>query len=657
MASARYGVPMLRPKIGIRTRIVAIALVPSVALLAIGVGAAGYLLYQGESIKDWSVVLEEANWQARDMIDAVQQERLLSLTSLANSGASAMELSRARQRLDTALGALTSFESALTRAGIEKIALATKGFDEIKARLPVVRLQIDAGKISIADAAGPYSALLEGVALGTQIIGQSAPNSHIALEFANEVRVLRATEAVSRSNAFAVVALSGVDLPDALTAEYRNLVGYYRTEIPKLAGDLGGTRGESVNSLIAAPAWGQLSAMEEHIIGRSTSEKPGTATPPAAIAKWRNDIEQVGSQLLALWQSQNEHANRVTKDDAAQTSRNSALAGSWVLLLAVMAFLASLWLANRVTRRLKRLRTETLTLVGDELPAAIQRLENEDSTVQLDFGQDEVGEVATAFNRAHSAAMAATAAEVRTREGVRAIFLHIAHRSQLVVHRQLEILDEAEQRQQDPVLLDTFFRLDHLATRERRNAESLIILAGGQPSRQWRRPVSLLDVVRSAVSEALDYRRVSVVRVPELSIIGLAVADLIHLIAELVDNATEFSPPQSSVEISGSVVGKGVAVEIKDQGVGMTAAELQQANEMLQHAPDFGAVASSGEVRLGLFVVAQLGSRHDLSIRLTDSDHGGVKAIILIPHTVLAADALSVDRSSQPLDHQMRNAQ
>ncbi|MEU3010176.1 sensor histidine kinase [Nocardia asteroides] len=648
---------MFRSTIGIRTRIIAIALVPSVALFAIGVGAAGYLLYQGESIKDWSAVLEEANLQARDMIDAVQQERLLSLTSLANPGASTVDLRRARQRLDTALGALSSFESALTRAGIEQIADAAHGFDAIKDQLPVVRLQIDAGKISIADAAGPYSALLEGVALGTQIIGKSAPNSHVAFEFANEVRVLRATEAVSRGNAIAVVALSGVEIPDTLTAEYRNLVGYYRAEIPKLAGDLGGTRGDSVNSLIAAPVWKQLSVMEEHIIDRSIYEKSGTATPSAAIAAWHRDIEQAGSQLLTLWQSQNEHANRVTKDDAAQTSRNSALAGAWVLLLAVMAFLASLWLANRVTRRLKRLRTETLTLVGDELPASIARLGHDsptETTAQLDFGQDEVGEVAAAFNQAHGAALAAAAAEVRTREGVRAIFLHIAHRSQLVMHRQLAILDEAEQRQQDPALLDTFFKLDHLATRERRNAESLVILAGGQPSRQWRRPVPLLDLVRSAVSESSEYKRVNPFRVPDVSVVGGVVADLIHLIAELVDNATEFSPSQSAVEITGMVVGKGVAVEIKDQGVGMRAAELQQANEMLQHVPEFGAVASSGDVRLGLFVVATLSRRHDISIRLTDSDHGGIKAIVLIPHTVLATDPPSIERSVQLADRPVR---
>ncbi|MGY2063735.1 sensor histidine kinase, partial [Nocardia gipuzkoensis] len=170
--------------------------------------------------------------------------------------------------------------------------------------------------------------------------------------------------------------------------------------------------------------------------------------------------------------------------------------------------------------------------------------------------------VAKAFNQAHTAAVAAAVTEARTREGVRSVFLNIAHRSQMVVHRQLEILDEAEQKQEDPALLETFFKLDHLATRERRNAENLIILGGGQPGRQWRRPVPLVELVRSSVGETLDYARVRTARMPQVFVVGSVVADLIHLLAELVDNATTFSPPQSRVEVTGNIVGKGVVVEI-----------------------------------------------------------------------------------------------
>jgi signal transduction histidine kinase len=157
----------------------------------------------------------------------------------------------------------------------------------------------------------------------------------------------------------------------------------------------------------------------------------------------------------------------------------------------------------------------------------------------------------------------AAVTEAKTREGVWAVFLNIAHRSQTVVHRQLEILDKAEHQQEDPDQLQMLFELDQLATRARRNAENLIILGGEQPGRRWRSPVPLMDFVRSAFAEAEDYTRVDLSRLPGVTIVGNVVADLIHLLAELVDNATAFSPPESPVTVMGNIVGNGAVVEIR----------------------------------------------------------------------------------------------
>ncbi|PSK31697.1 hypothetical protein C6575_09370 [Nocardia seriolae] len=262
-----------------------------------------------------------------------------------------------------------------------------------------------------------------------------------------------------------------------------------------------------------------------------------------------------------------------------------------------------------------------------------------------DFGRDEIGQVAEAFEHAHATAVGAAITEARTREGVKSVFLNIAHRSQVVVHRQLEILDAAESQQEDPALLDIYFRLDHLATRERRNAENLIILAGGRPGRQWRNPVPLLELVRSAVGETADYTRVRTGRLPQAFIAGLAVADLTHLLAELIDNAASFSPPQSRVEISGASVGRGVAVEISDQGMGIAAADLERLNVLLDAAPDFGVTSLSEDSRLGLFVVSRLAARHGVSVRLSDSAYGGIRAIVLIPSSVIVGE---IDPGARP---------
>ncbi|WP_433635276.1 sensor histidine kinase [Nocardia sp. CA-120079] len=206
-----------------------------------------------------------------------------------------------------------------------------------------------------------------------------------------------------------------------------------------------------------------------------------------------------------------------------------------------------------------------------------------------------------------------------------------------MAHRQLEVLDAAEAQQEDPAFLEVLFKLDHLATRERRNAENLIILGGERPGRQWRNPVPLHAVVRGAIAETHNYSRVRVARFPEVRINGSVIADVIHLLAELFDNATSFSPPSSWVQAAGSIVGKGAAIEIVDQGLGMPAAELERVNELLRSAPDFSLMQLSSDSRLGLIVVSQLASRTGIKVRLTESDYGGIKAVVIVPLELLSA--------------------
>lgn len=266
-----------------------------------------------------------------------------------------------------------------------------------------------------------------------------------------------------------------------------------------------------------------------------------------------------------------------------------------------------------------------------------ESIDTEAEVARLDFGTDELGHVAEAFNRAHVAAVSAAVAEAKTRTGINAVFLNIAHRSQVVVHRQLALLDQAEREEKNAEQLELFFQLDHLATRARRNAENLIILGGEQPGRRWRNPVALLDLVRGAVAESLDYTRIQTGRMPEVRVASHAVADLIHLMAELTDNATAFSPPDSPVTVSGMVVGRGVAVEISDQGLGMSEPEYTERNGLLANPPDFKVATLSSDARLGLFVVAKLASRHGISVRLAESVYGGVRAVVLIPSALMEA--------------------
>jgi signal transduction histidine kinase len=312
------------------------------------------------------------------------------------------------------------------------------------------------------------------------------------------------------------------------------------------------------------------------------------------------------------------------------------VAGVLVLLLAAAVFVVALRLSRRLIDRLTRLRHEALEVAEHTLPELVENVRAgadvsvDDSLKLLDHGRDEIGEVAEAFNKAQQTAVSAAVQEAKTREGTNKVFLNIAHRSQVIVHRQLKVLDEAERSQEDPEQLEMLFQLDHLSTRARRNAENLIILGGGQPGRRWRNPVSLTELARGASAETEHFARVDITKLPPRAVNGPVVGDLVHLLAELIDNATTFSPPESRVEVRGNIVGRGVVLEIEDQGLGIEGDRIDELNTMLASPPDFGIMALSAEPRLGLFVVARLAARHGLAVSLRESAYGGTRAIVLV---------------------------
>ena len=239
-------------------------------------------------------------------------------------------------------------------------------------------------------------------------------------------------------------------------------------------------------------------------------------------------------------------------------------------------------------------------------------------------------------NEAQGMAARAAADEARSRAGTREVFLNIARRSQGIAYQQLKILDQAQEHVEDPTHLKLLFQLDSLATRARRHAENLVILGGQQPGRRWSRPVPLVDVVRGATGETVNYEQVLVRRIPEVSIAADKAADVIHIVAELIDNATSFGPPGSTVELRGEIVGKGLVLEVEDRGLGMPAEQRDELNRQLLEVPDFADMALSADTRLGLFVVGRLAARHEIRVTLRESaSYGGTVAVILLPTAVL----------------------
>ncbi|WP_062986029.1 sensor histidine kinase [Nocardia anaemiae] len=629
-----------------RARILAIALIPSVALCGLGIAGGWILVDRGVSAKNWSAEIEHASTPGFEFISGVQQERERSLLRLAGGAADPTSLQEARHRVDGGWDVVTSAGHPLEKVvpGTTTDIVAT--VDTARAGISALRSRVDVGSASVDEVDQFYTRVAAIAIRGTSAVTTTAPDTKTATNLAIATRLADVAEAMSHSNALGgLAAIDGRLAPD-LFAEFNRLIGFYHTEAGALETELASDGQKRMTALTSGAAWQNLSRMEEALIQYGTGSRGDTESRapsvPFDLASWQSAATAVNNELLGIWVSQVRSALSLAADAGQRMAYTSLLAAVAIVVVAVIAFAVALALSNRLIRRLRRLRTRTLALADEELPRLLWRLEAGESVdvaaepTELDFGRDEIGEVAEAFGRAYGAAVSATVAETRTREGVRAVFLNIAHRSQMVVHQQLALLDRAEERQEDPALLELLFKLDQLATRERRNAENLIILGGDRPGRKWRNPVTLLEIVRSAIGETEGFARVSIGRLPEVMLLGSVVADLVHLLAELVDNANAFSPPESRIEVSGNVVGKGVAVEVLDQGLGMTTDQMERINAALSDAPDFGVAEISSESRLGMFVVARLAARHDIGVRLAESDYGGIRAVVLIPTKLVA---------------------
>ncbi|MGC5012621.1 nitrate- and nitrite sensing domain-containing protein [Streptosporangium sp. DT93] len=323
--------------------------------------------------------------------------------------------------------------------------------------------------------------------------------------------------------------------------------------------------------------------------------------------------------------------------------RGALIAAGLIGLLLILVLIVTAIMARSLVRPLRTLRTEALSIAGQRLPETVQTMRETGEVLTTDItpigvsSDDEIGEVARAFDEVHREAVRLAGQEATLRSNVNAMFVNLSRRSQTLVERQLSLIENLEQGEQDEARLGSLFRLDHLATRMRRNSENLLVLAGQEPARRWSQPVPLIDVVRASLSEVENYERVDLQLSAGVSVAGTSVNDVVHLIAELVENAISFSPRETKVIVSSNRIdGGGVMVSVTDIGIGMTAEELAQANWRLANPP---VVDVSVSRRMGLFVVGRLALRHGVRVQLRQQDSGGLTAMVLLPENLLAVTA------------------
>jgi signal transduction histidine kinase len=332
----------------------------------------------------------------------------------------------------------------------------------------------------------------------------------------------------------------------------------------------------------------------------------------------------------------------------AQALRKNAIVtaaaiGGAVLLVLIISLLFTVVVGRSMVRPLRRLRAGALEVAGVRLPETVRRMSESDSeNIPIDVRPidvdsfDEIGEVARAFDQVHREALRLAANEAALRGNVNAMFVNLSRRSQSLVERQIKLIDELEQGEQDSERLGSLFQMDHLATRMRRNSENLLVLAGHDSTRRWNQPVPLVDVLRAAISEIEQYERVTLNVQPGIAVRGAAVNDVVHLIAELAENATSFSSADTPVNVSGHLLSSGgVLLDITDQGVGMGSEEMAHANWRLDNPPVVDVAVSR---RMGLFVVARLAASHGIRVRLRQAAGAGLTALVWLPDEVVVRE-------------------
>jgi hypothetical protein len=507
-------------------------------------------------------------------------------------------------------------------------------------QLAAIRPKVVARAVTPAEVMASFSAVLsEELKLFVQE-NQSLTNGLVSQESEANIVGVAGREALSQEDAVVSAALAAGQVTPATRVQVSQLAGARQASIQDAtsffnAGNLAAFN-KGMSQYTTTATLTDLTQLED-AFGADTH-----TAPPFTTAQWNPVANAVLAGYFAAGVDTADY--QVQHDDVITSAawRRVALAGGIGLLGLILSVLLSVLIGRRIVRRLGRLEDSAVTLANEELPEVVTRLRRgEDVPVERlasttsDLGKDEIGRVGLAFDAARRTAVEAAVGEARMRRGINDVFRNLARRNQSLLHRELTVLDGMERRTTDPETLEDLFRLDHLTTRMRRHSEGLIILSGAAPGRGWVHPVRMIDVLRAAAAEVEDYSRVTVTTPSQVALAGPAVADIIHLLAELIENATTLSPPYTPVRVSGDMVASGFAVEIEDRGLGMSEPRYADLNHRLDEPPEFDVFNSE---QLGLFVVGQLAKRHGIRVTLRPSPYGGTTAIALIPTSLVGTD-------------------
>lgn len=657
----------------IRFKIFALLLLPLLSLTGLWGFATSAAFGDAVALRDFEALTERFGKRTEALIVELAEERLQSVVWLSEPPATGRgPLDTQRSKVDEAAALLRTAASTDTAHALTPAMKSQLGtvFDQLS-KLRSIRSNVDSRSIHRFAALLAYN---DVISVGFRFIDSLTLVDHAlisqqaqAINTAGHVR-----ELLGQENALvASAAVSDGRLTGEEHAAFTGLVANQRFLNTQLRGRLTLEAAAPYELLFASPRYTDLAALEDQVVASGVRSRRGAGADGEGDAGQEGDGAATGDALrgpdsvpldvdFAAWEVGVETLVRGLDEASAQSSATVAqesgalsdqlllrlgLAGGVGLLAVLVSVLLLLRFGRRITHELVGLEEAAHTLAGERLPRVVERLR---AGAEVDVPADtplakagsttEISNIAQAFSMVQRTAIEAAVGQAELRRSVSQVFVNLARRNQSLLHRQLALLDAMERKATDPDDLAELFQLDHLTTRMRRHAEGLIILSGASPGRSWRSPVRIVDVMRGAVAEIEDYPRVNVEVGSRDALVGTVVADVIHLLAELVENATAFSPPDTTVAMRGRPVPDGFAVEIEDHGLGLSDERREEINNRLATPPEFDL---SNSDQLGLFVVGRLAVRHGIRVSLRPSAEGGTIADVRLPRRiVVAADQL-----------------
>jgi hypothetical protein len=623
--------------------LIVVVLVPSVALAAL-YGVSIYQLssrWQTEK-SQIGLVTDTVGKPGATLFLTLEQERRLTAESQADPGRPSRDkLAQQRAVTDRAVSAFRPLAALDTANGQTGLAKAIAETERRLGLLAQQRRGVDAGSSSEQKAFDDYSGAIESI-LSVFTVLSHTTNGDVSGQAQTLVDVFSVIDMIDREDALLA---RGWKQGHLTSDEYGLVIDSIGTQAyllrSRVAPSLTVGESDEYLALTTSKAWGAKAALETRLVtaaGSGAGSDQVTLRPVGA--EWRSSVDAVAPQLLQLLRLRGESVAAIGDSSVNRLFAILISIGTVGLLAVGLVIVISWRLTAVLRRRILELRDDAQEL-QERLPDVVARLERgEDVDVDAEVRlveptSDELGELGQALNLASRSAVRTAVRQAEQHRGFERLLQRIARRTQILIGLQLKKLDELERKHEDPQVLEGLFDLDHLTARLRRYEENLVILGGGQPQRRWRKPVRLLDVLRAAQGEVQDYRRISIEVEDEPWVAERAVGPLVHILAELMENAAAFSKPPTPVEVRAARVSRGVAVEIEDRGLGMEPGQYAAANALMQSPPQLDVMTHADDGRLGLYVVARLSASLGLQVELRPSAFGGSRVIVLLPEPLV----------------------